>query len=104
MQTEEFWGLIKHSCTAGYMLLHQKCYKLSTEKANFRDAQSVCEKEGGRLATIPNKYTNNYLLSKIRHLQGYKDGYWIGLNDIENEGTFVWSDGSTLKGTWSNIY
>ncbi|XP_078594587.1 uncharacterized protein LOC144872390 isoform X2 [Branchiostoma floridae x Branchiostoma japonicum] len=97
MQTKGFWGQIKHSCTAGYMLLHQKCYKLSTEKANFRDAQSVCEKEGGRLATIPNKYTNNYLLSKIRHLQGYKDGYWIGLNDIENEGTFVWSDGSTLQ-------
>ncbi|CAH1255133.1 CSMD3 [Branchiostoma lanceolatum] len=96
IEKRNVWGR-QYYCTAGYMQLDKRCYKLSTEHENFRSAQTICGKEGGRLATIPNKNTNDFLLQKIRAVHGYEGGYWIGLNDMENEGTFVWSDGSTLS-------
>ncbi|XP_078679396.1 uncharacterized protein LOC144915035 isoform X2 [Branchiostoma floridae x Branchiostoma belcheri] len=88
------WGMTIHNCPNNYMKFNKKCYKLSTEHKNFREAQNICEKEEGHLATIPGKFTNGYILGKISFVGG-GERHWIGLNDMENEGRFVWSDGST---------
>ena len=34
------------------------------------------------------------ILDLLKNIHG-EDRFWIGLNDINNEGDFVWSDGSS---------
>jgi len=47
--------------------------------------------EGGQLLTINDQAMNDYLLTMFPG----NGKYWIGYNDIDNEGQFVWDDGST---------
>ncbi|KAI6655606.1 hypothetical protein LOD99_2104 [Oopsacas minuta] len=56
---------------------------------NWAQARDLCVKWGGDLATVRSEQ-ESILLESI----GYVD-CWIGLNDIDNEGSFVWADGST---------
>jgi hypothetical protein len=55
--------------------------------------QSKFQSLGGNLITISSSTMNNQLWQLISQPTG--SNYWIGLNDINVEGTFVWVDGST---------
>ena len=49
----------------------------------------------GDLASIKSKQDEDEIKSLISGFS-YDEGFWFGLNDIEKEGTYVWSDGSSL--------
>ena len=69
-----------------------KCFSyFSHSGINWADAGVNCQSWGGDLASIANA-GENAALDYIRNT-GEPGGCWIGLNDIETEGTFVWSDG-----------
>ncbi|MHC5111405.1 MAG: lectin-like protein [Planctomycetota bacterium] len=52
---------------------------------------------GGHLATINDEAENNFLFAELGASEP-----WIGLNDRDNEGTFVWSSGEPVEFTdWS---
>ncbi len=46
---------------------------------------------GGWLVTINDQNEQNWLNTTF----GYSTKYWIGFNDIETEGTWVWDNGET---------
>ena len=48
----------------------------------------TCEANGGNLASIHNELETYYLLSLLN------DNYWVGLHDINTEGTYEWIDGT----------
>ena len=48
---------------------------------------------GGDLASIPDEET--YVMLRDRAYKLLVAEWWIGLNDRDEEGTFVWSDGTT---------
>ena len=68
------------------------------EEMNYHDAKDQCEVDGAYLATPRSNEENAFIASLIPNAN-----IWIGLNDIDEEGTFVSVDGEdvTYK-KWSN--
>ena len=68
------------------------------EAMNYLDAKAQCESDGAYLATPRSDDQNAFIVSLIPNAN-----IWIGLNDIDEEGTFVSVDGEdvTYK-KWSN--
>ncbi|XP_078574921.1 uncharacterized protein LOC144861084 [Branchiostoma floridae x Branchiostoma japonicum] len=69
------------------------CIKAFTVKSNWPMAHFTCgTSERGRLVTIEDQ-------EKLDFMKTYADApnyYWIGLNDVMEEGTLVWTDGDDL--------
>ncbi|MBL7946481.1 MAG: HYR domain-containing protein, partial [Flavobacteriales bacterium] len=72
-------------------------YYLSTTTSYWPDANSAAQAMGGHLVSISSLQENAWLASQIAGLIAY-----IGLNDTQNEGQFVWSNGEPVDHTnWS---
>ncbi|KAI8486382.1 Sushi, von Willebrand factor type A, EGF and pentraxin, partial [Branchiostoma belcheri] len=80
-----------------------KCYRFSTVRETFNSAQEICGYDGGRLATIEESETNDFILQKIRDELAL-DSVWIGLNDRQEEGNYVWSDGMEASTGYTDWY
>ena len=62
---------------------------------NYRDADSQCKSDGSFLAIPRSEAENGFIASLLPN-----DIIWIGINDIEQEGSFVAVDGSEIS--WTN--
>ncbi|CAG0906946.1 unnamed protein product [Cyprideis torosa] len=65
-----------------------KCYYVRKQTKEWMEARTACRAEGFELVTIENGAENTFVFGLL------SNPAWIGLNDIANENTFVWSDGS----------
>jgi len=66
---------------------------------SWAEAKEYCKEKGGFLAEIPNEQINSYLYDNIKtnsNLQ--KKWWWIGANDIANEGQFSWDNSGASLG------
>ncbi|XP_036973174.1 macrophage mannose receptor 1 [Acanthopagrus latus] len=79
----------KNPCPDGYISWYQNCYKLVEEPATWDAAQTVCEQQGGNLASIDMSYDQAFIAGVV--LQGKADA-WIGLRRKE-DGSYMWTDG-----------
>ncbi|XP_066275119.1 fibropellin-1-like [Branchiostoma lanceolatum] len=69
------------------------CIKAFDINANWPMAHHTCgTKERGRLVTIEDQDKLDFMISYA----GAPNYYWIGLNDVFDEGTLVWTDGDEL--------
>jgi GEVED domain/HYR domain/Lectin C-type domain/Secretion system C-terminal sorting domain len=66
-------------------------YYRTNNTATWSSANSLAQSVGGQLVTIESSAENNWLASAL----GNAGNYWLGLNDVATEGTFVWSSGSS---------
>ena len=57
------------------------------------DAEKACKNAGGHLASILSAAEGTFI---TKHVLNSINNAWIGLNDRDNEHTFVWSDGSPV--------
>ena len=75
------------------------CYYFSTpeEFGTWFDAKVTCENMGAYLTTIDNTAELDWVVSHLNY-HGH-DRVWIGLNDVDTEGSFVWYDGTA--NTWA---
>lgn len=69
-------------------------YYCSNSPASYVAAQQICESNGGYLASITTPGENAYLANQLTIQSA-----WIGLNDVEEEGNFVWESGEPLNYT-----
>ena len=69
-------------------------YALTRYRYNFQGAQYMAERFGGHLVTVDDRGENLMLTSQFRD-QHNDHAVWIGFSDRENEGKFVWEDGSS---------
>ena len=60
-------------------------------KKGWHDAQATCEADGMSLATVHSKRENDAIRAVARN-----DVYWIGLNELDTEGSWEWIDSSTV--------
>jgi len=72
-------------------------YYCSMFPTTWEYAEDYCQQYGGYLATI-NSSQENYMLSNFLTIQSA----YIGLNDVNQEGNFEWSNGEPL--TYTNWY
>lgn len=70
-------------------------YAIYDEIIDWETAKDFCEKSGGHLVTINDAEENSVITEHAKQANTKK--YWIGLNDIENEGVFVWTDGDNSQ-------
>jgi len=71
---------------------------------NWYDAQDNAKELGGYLASITTPEEDSFLYNNIVLAQpevNYGRYLWIGLNDVDNEGAFVWSSGEPFA--YNNI-
>ncbi|CAH1225406.1 FBN2 [Branchiostoma lanceolatum] len=83
------------TCPTGFELWNGDCYYYSSQRKNFRGAESDCDARGARLVVVPNSATHQYLVTKAK-ANGNSGNIWIGLSDIIREGSFIWSNGVPL--------
>ena len=63
--------------------------------SDWTDAEAYAVGMGGHLATIEDAAENAWIFDTFGSFGGVSRNLWIGLNDAAQEGTFVWSSGST---------
>ena len=72
---------------AGFLEYQGNWYGLSPSGSNWEQAQAYAQSIGGNLVTIQSPEENAWLVSS------FGDGYWIGLNDLDNDGVYSWASG-----------
>ncbi|KAI8791706.1 C-type lectin mannose-binding isoform [Biomphalaria glabrata] len=76
------------------------CAFVSNTAANYTTATSICKQKNGLLMTVKTLERINILKTLMKN-----DRFvYIGLNDIVQEGNFVWSDGTLLSQTEMAIF
>ncbi|KAK7139491.1 hypothetical protein R3I93_016584 [Phoxinus phoxinus] len=77
----------------GWLACRGRLYLFSSDKLNWTSSRDVCVSKGADLVTITSQSEQDYLVSKI------KVTHWIGLNDLDTEGHWVWVNNQTLTDT-----
>ncbi|KAL9972572.1 hypothetical protein ACROYT_G018902 [Oculina patagonica] len=74
-------------CKPGWSYFSGVCYSTSHSCKNWTEAQKTCQNSNAKLITVRNQEENVYVQHRLNGAKG-----WIGLNDRDSEGTFVWAD------------
>ncbi|XP_063042523.1 CD209 antigen-like protein E [Engraulis encrasicolus] len=85
------------SCSGIRRTYEGRCYYFSTDKMNWTDSRDACESMGGHLLILNDTEEMDFATN-------HGAGFWIGLSDLDEEGTFRWVDGTLLTNsnlTWS---
>ncbi|KAM9434589.1 C-type lectin domain family 6 member A-like isoform 4-T4 [Clarias gariepinus] len=80
-------------CTLCEKPLGLKCYYVSTEKLSWTQSRDYCVEKGGHLVIITSQAEQDFVSSQI------KETHWIGLNDLETEGEWMWVNNQPLNET-----
>ncbi|GAA6088169.1 C-type lectin domain family 6 member A-like isoform X1 [Tachysurus ichikawai] len=80
-------------CEEGWKSLGLKCYYFSTHTLNWTQSRDYCVEKGGHLVIITIQTEQGFLISQI------KKTHWIGLNDLETEGQWMWVNNQPLNET-----
>ncbi|KAG2465938.1 MRC1 protein, partial [Polypterus senegalus] len=86
---------ICYVCPQNWMLFNSKCYSFSSNKLTWTGGVEGCRQHEAHLVIIESEEEQTFLLNELSK-QSPKKTYWIGLNDIANEGQFVWVDNKRL--------
>ncbi|CAK8681517.1 unnamed protein product [Clavelina lepadiformis] len=84
-------------CDDGWLAWQNHCYYLSMEnvKKTWHDARSHCLSMNGDLVSIISDGENSFVESQI-YVADLGGDVWIGLNDLDIENYYQWSDGSPV--------
>uniref|UniRef100_A0A3B5QNG6 CD209 antigen-like protein C n=2 Tax=Xiphophorus maculatus TaxID=8083 RepID=A0A3B5QNG6_XIPMA len=80
----------KKTCPAGWRTFSSSCYFFSTSSGSWNKTREDCRNRGGDLVVINDDDEQNFL-STITNKET-----WIGLNDMETEGSWKWVDDTPL--------
>ncbi|CAN9506368.1 unnamed protein product [Ophioblennius macclurei] len=88
----------KGGCAPEWLTFQNKCYKIMTGKddKNWQDARKYCYDQGGNLVSVVNEREQAFLTTQIH---SYNKDLWIGMNDVNWEMRFVWTDGKGISYT-----
>ena len=93
-----FKKIFQQGCSDDWEEHGDRCYYWSTDKKTWNEAEAFCQQENGHLASITSEAINQYFLDGWNS-RG-RSRTWIGGNDIDKEGTWIWTDGSPFDFTF----
>uniref|UniRef100_A0A663LWS6 C-type lectin domain-containing protein n=1 Tax=Athene cunicularia TaxID=194338 RepID=A0A663LWS6_ATHCN len=83
-------------CPEGWLPYGNHCFMVHRDPRVWREALISCNESSGNLASIHNPEEHGFILSQL----GYTvDELWIGLNDLNTQMYFEWSDGTPVTYT-----
>ncbi|CAC5385746.1 MRC [Mytilus coruscus] len=85
---------IPTKCPNDWKILGSWCYKEFSEQRTWFQAHDYCRSIGTDLVSVHNERESKFLNDSFT--QTFK---WIGLNNFQNNGRYVWSDGTILNYT-----
>lgn len=71
---------------------------LLLDHSTWSDAETMATTLGGHLVAINDADENNYVISNFLNREGI-ESIWIGLNDLESEGVYQWTNGDPVTFT-----
>ena len=74
-------------------------YRLTSAELNWDEAEAEAVRLGGHLVTINSAEEQQFLEDTFMSGANDRTRYWIGLNDVANEGNFVWVNGELVTFT-----
>jgi len=74
-------------CKPGWSYYGGICYETSQSCRNWTEAKKTCKALNANLINVRSQEENVFVQHRLNGAKG-----WIGLNDRETEGTFVWAD------------
>ncbi|XP_042857745.1 putative per-hexamer repeat protein 5 isoform X10 [Penaeus japonicus] len=77
------------SCPEGWAMYDRSCYHVSSERGTWTEGKSYCESNGGSFVTLTSEEEWDFVKSMT------VEDTWIGLNDRNREGAFVWDSDNT---------
>ncbi|XP_056289408.1 immune-related, lectin-like receptor 4 isoform X2 [Pseudoliparis swirei] len=90
-------------CEDGWEQRGAECYYFSNNQLTWEQSRRACGCRGGALVRIGNRAEQEYLAGQLRGKGNQPDDlFWIGLTDSEQEGAWLWTDGSPLD--WSESF
>ncbi|XP_070535377.1 macrophage mannose receptor 1-like [Ptychodera flava] len=91
-------------CPTGWIESENNCFKVFNandnrrkQRLNWRDSSEYCRKMNANLASFSSLDQEMSVFREAKVARN--EAIWIGLNDIDNEGNYVWSDGSNVNYT-----
>jgi len=82
-------------CKPGWSYFSGVCYSTSQSCKNWTEAQKTCQNYNANLVSVRNQEENVFVQHRLNGARG-----WIGLNDRNSEGTFVWADSRSNNFTY----
>ena len=93
----EMYSKLTHCPNDGnFKTINGVCYLFSSEKKNYNDGKSFCESKiamakTGRLVEPKTTTIHKLIRDNAKTIFGNSFGYFIGVNDISSEGSWVYS-------------
>uniref|UniRef100_A0A3B5AHS3 C-type lectin domain-containing protein n=1 Tax=Stegastes partitus TaxID=144197 RepID=A0A3B5AHS3_9TELE len=84
-------------CEEGWEHHRGRCYYFTTNKSPWEESRNECRDKGGDLVKIDGQDEQTFLERRLREAMiDNTDKFWIGLTDSQEEGRWLWVDGSPL--------
>ncbi|XP_072020401.1 macrophage mannose receptor 1-like [Amphiura filiformis] len=81
-----------------YGMYGDYCYLMNAALSEYEPARTMCQMQSSDLASIRDLNENNYIMSFINALSS-ETRVWIGMNDLDQEMYYSWTDGSDVTFT-----
>ncbi|BFZ09028.1 hypothetical protein BsWGS_12067 [Bradybaena similaris] len=79
-------------CDIGWIFYEHICYSYGEQAVSWAKAQAICETHGATLAEVPSIDVSHYLMNMA--WSNWHHCVWLGGNDKEKEGVWVWTSKS----------
>ncbi|XP_034003884.1 macrophage mannose receptor 1 [Trematomus bernacchii] len=88
----------KGGCSPEWLAFQGRCYKIvvGSDSKDWQEARTHCVNQGGNLVSITNDREQAFLTTQMLT---YNEDFWIGMNDVNWEMHFVWTDGKGISYT-----
>ncbi|XP_060887892.1 ladderlectin-like isoform X5 [Labrus mixtus] len=85
------------ACPSGWIQHYNRCFLFVRTSMTWTNAEINCQARGGRLASVHSFDEYHFIQGIILRQTGMYPSTWLGGSDAQQEGTWLWSDGSRFS-------